>query len=95
RFRFPEKGVRMAHHGDPVLDQKGRMIGTVTSCAIDKEGFLTGQAFIELKSAVEGTPIAIFQGAPKTSGKIPAELKAGDRVILPTPAVVLSRFPKL
>ena len=27
RFRFTEKGVRMAHNGDPVLDRKGRVIG--------------------------------------------------------------------
>ncbi len=39
RFRFTEKGVRMAHPGDPVLDAKGRAVGTVTSCAIDTEGF--------------------------------------------------------
>ena len=95
RFRFNEKGVRMAHNGDPVVDRKGRTIGTVTSCAVDSEGYLTGQAFVEEKSADEGTPIAIFQGAPKTTGKTPAELKTGDRITLPTAGVILSRFPKL
>ncbi len=95
RFRFTEKGVRMSHHGDPVLDHKGRVIGVVTSCAVDSEGFLTGQAFVELKSADEGTPISIYQGAPKAAGKAPAEMKAGDRIVLPTSAVILSRFPKL
>ena len=95
RFRFTEKGVRMAHSGDPVLDAKGRVIGQVTSCAVDMEGYLTGQAYIEIKSAVEGTPIAIYQSAPKTAGKAPSELKRGDKVAMPTPAVVLSRFPKL
>ncbi len=95
RFRFPEKGVRMAHNGDPVLDAKGKVIGVVTSCAVDSEGLLTGQAHIELKSAVEGTPIFVYQGSPKQPGKAPAELAAGDRVTLPTAAVVVSRFPKL
>jgi len=95
RFRFNEKGVRMAHHNDPVLDAKGRRIGEVTSCAVDQEGFLTGQAFVELKYALEGTPISIFQSAPKTTGKAPADLKNGDRVTLPTPATIVSRFPKL
>lgn len=94
RFRFNEKGVRMAHNGDPVVDKKGRVVGVVTSCAIDRDGFLTGQAFVETKTAEEGTPIAIFQGAPNSTGKVPAELKAGDKIILPTSAVVLSRFPK-
>lgn len=95
RVRFTEKGVRMAHLGDPILDAKGRVIGMVTSCAIDSEGFLTGQASLELKYAVEGTPVFIFQGSPKMAGKPPAELKTGDRVTLPTAAVVVSRFPKL
>lgn len=95
RFRFSEKGIRMAHHNDPVMDAKGRVIGEVTSCAVDSEGYLTGQAYIEVKSAVDGTPISIFQGAPKTASKAPADLKNGDRVTLPTPAVVVSRFPKL
>jgi glycine hydroxymethyltransferase len=85
----------MAHPGDPVLDHKGRVIGKVTSCAVDTEGFLTGQAFIELKYSEEGTPISIFQGAPRVSAKAPADLASGDRVILPASAVVLSRFPKL
>ena len=95
RFRFDEKGVRMAHSHDPVLDIKGRKIGEVTSCAVDREGFLTGQAFVESKYAEEGTSIKIYPSASKTAGKAPADLKTGDRVTLPTPATVVSRFPKL
>ncbi|MCJ7696558.1 MAG: glycine cleavage system aminomethyltransferase GcvT [Anaerolineaceae bacterium] len=94
RFRFEEKGVRMAHHGDPVLDQKGKMIGKVTSCAIDQEGFLTGQAFVENKYAAEGTGIYIFQSATDKTSKAPAELTNGDKVILPTQAKVIARFQK-
>ncbi len=95
RFRFTEKGVRMAHNGDPVIDQKGRKVGVVTSCAIDSEGYLTGQALIDRKLALENTPVAIYQSAPKNAGKAPADLQVGDRVTLPTPAVIVSRFPKL
>ncbi len=95
RFRFEDKRVRMAHHGDPVLDGKGKVIGVVTSCAIDKEGFLTGQAFLDEKSAVEGTEIYIFQGSPDKAGKAPAELVTGDRVNLPSMAIILSRYLKL
>jgi len=94
RFRFSEKGVRMAHHGDPVIDRKGKTIGVVTSCAIDTEGYLTGQAYVELKSSEEETPIYIYQGAPKSTGKAPAELVIGDRITLPSMAVIISRFPK-
>ena len=71
RFRFTEKGVRMAHNGDPVIDKKGRVIGVVTSCAVDTEGYLTGQASLEDKYAVEGTPISVFQGSPKNREKHP------------------------
>jgi glycine hydroxymethyltransferase len=94
RFRFPEKGVRMAHQGDPVMDKRGKVIGQVTSCAVDADGLLTGQAFVDLKYNEEGTPLYIYQSAPDKAGKAPAELSLGDKTILPTQAVVLSRFPK-
>jgi glycine hydroxymethyltransferase len=94
RFRFPEKGVRMAHQGDPVMDKRGKVIGQVTSCAVDADGLLTGQAFVDLKYNDEGTPLYIYQSAPDKAGKAPAELSLGDKTILPTQAVVLSRFPK-
>jgi len=95
RFRFSDKGVRMAHNGDPVLDKRGRVIGWVTSCAVDMEGYLTGQAYLELKYAEEGTPVFIFQSAPEQAGPAPAVMKLGDKGLLPTAAVVVSRFPKL
>ena len=94
RFRFNEKGVRMAHTGDPVLDPKGRVIGTVTSCAVDSEGYLTGQAFIERNMRRGGHPNRHLPGRAKNRRKGPAELKPGERVTLPTPATVCSRFPK-
>jgi glycine hydroxymethyltransferase len=94
RFRFSEKGVRMAHTGDPVIDKRGRVVGWVTSCAIDQDGYLTGQAFLEEKSTAEGTLIFIYQGSPDKTGKPPAELEPGDRVALPSQAEVMSRFPK-
>jgi glycine hydroxymethyltransferase len=94
RFRFDEKGVRMAHSGDPVIDKRGRVTGWVTSCAVDQEGFLTGQAYVELKNADEGSLLYIYQSAPEKAGKAPAELKPGDKAVLPTSATVISRFPK-
>ena len=59
------------------------------------DGTLTGQAYIELKFAQEGMIIFIYQSAPDTAGPAPAELKLGDKGLVPTEAVVLSRFPKL
>lgn len=95
RFRFQDKGVRMAHNNDPVIDKKGKVIGVVTSCAIDSEGFLTGQAYIEEKANEEGSTLFIYQGSPDNIGKLPNELNPGDRVKLPSPAIIISRFPKL
>jgi glycine hydroxymethyltransferase len=84
----------MAHLGDPVVDGRGKMIGTVTSCAIDSEGSLTGQAYVSEKYAAEGTVFYIYQGSPQKAGKAPAELTLGDRVSLPARATVIPRFPK-
>ena len=95
RFRFTEKGVRMAHNGDPVVDKRGKAVGWVTSCAVDAEGFLTGQAYVDFKNAEEGTSIFVYQSAPDKAGPAPAEMKVGDKGVLPTAAVVVSRFPKL
>ena len=81
RFRFAEKSVRMAHHNDPVVDEKGEKIGWVTSCAIDSQRFLTGQAFLDFAHAKLDTPILIHQG-----GKMERP---------PTAAAVVSRFPRL
>ena len=95
RFRFSEKGVRMAHSGDPVIDKKGKVIGVVTSCAVDSEGYLTGQAYIDEKSNELDNNIFIYQGSPSSIGKQPDELLTGDRIKLPSVAQVISRFPKL
>ncbi len=94
RFRFNDKGVRMAHSGDPVIDKRGRVVGNVTSCAIDTDGYLTGQAFLNLKYSDEGTQVYIYQGSPKKADIPPAEMNTGDRVTLPGLATVISRFPK-
>jgi len=95
RFSFTEQGQRMAHNGDPVVDKKGKVIGWVTSCSLDSAGFLTGQAYVSLAAAEEGTPLFIYQGSPRDAGKAPSELKPGDKATLPGAAVVVSRFAKL
>jgi glycine hydroxymethyltransferase len=94
RFRFNLKSGRMAHYGDPVVDDKGRVVGQVTSCSIDTEGYRLGQAHLELKSTAEGTPVFIFQSASEQPEKPRKGLKVGEKVTLPEPATVLSRFPK-
>lgn len=85
RFRFPNKGTRPAHQGDPVADESGKEIGVVTSCSLDKYGTLTGQAHISRKSSKDGTIINIYQ---HQAGKKISEIN-----VEPSQAVVLSRFP--
>jgi glycine hydroxymethyltransferase len=74
RFTFDDQRVRMAHNGDPVDNGDGERIGFVTSCAIDGARFITGQAFVDLAYAKEGTPILIHQGGvmdrPATAAKV-------------------------
>ncbi|PWB69504.1 MAG: glycine cleavage system protein T [Anaerolineales bacterium] len=81
RFTFDEQRVRMAHNGDPVVNADGERIGFVTSCAIDGQRFITGQAYVDLAYTKMGTPIGIHQGGNM-------ERPAGM-------AKVVSRFAKL
>ena len=84
----------MAHLGDEVLDEKGNIIGTVTSCAIDSQGFLTGQAFLVNESSKENQKIFIYQQVKKQADLRNKNLKPGERSSSPDEAVVVSRFPK-
>jgi len=95
RFRFEQQRVRLAHYDDPVFNDKGRRIGSVTSCAIDKEGFINGQAYIEMDHGTEGTELYIYQNAASMDTFSIQEIEHGGRVQLPSKAVVISRFPKL
>jgi glycine hydroxymethyltransferase len=74
RFRFDDQRVRMAHNGDPVVNAKGERIGFVTSCAIDGERFLTGQAYVDTAYTKLDTPLLIHQGGvmdrPATAAKV-------------------------
>jgi len=95
RFQFEGKRVRMAHNGDLVINEKGKVIGQVTSCAINKDEFLTGQACLEIAGIQEGTPIYIYQNTPAIGPVAVNELKKGSKLQLPEKAIVISRFPKL
>ncbi|MFQ5943359.1 MAG: glycine cleavage system aminomethyltransferase GcvT [Anaerolineales bacterium] len=86
RFRFKEQRVRMAHYGDVVANENGDVIGNVTSCAIDSDRYLTGQAHISLDYKKPGTPISIYQGTAND----PSQAKGPGN-----PAAVVRRFPRL
>jgi glycine hydroxymethyltransferase len=95
RFRFDQQRVRMAHLGDPVINDRGKVIGVVTSCAIDSDEYLTGQAYIDYQFAVEGTEIFIYQGVQDIKDQNLSQLTPGDRAVLPAKAKIIARFAKL
>ncbi len=94
RFRFSEKRVRKAHFGDPVMDEQGRVIGKVTSCATDTEGYFLGQAYVNERYAKKGTLIYIYQDVENRKGTELSDLSYGERVALPDTATIIRRFPR-
>lgn len=94
RFRFVNQHVRMAHLGDEVLDANGQKIGIVTSCAIDSQGFLTGQAFLPIEYNKENQRIFIYQQAKKQADLRRNASQKEQRSGLPDEALVISRFMK-
>ena len=43
RFRLDHQRSRPPHPGDPLVDERGRVVGIVTSCSVDSEGYQLGQ----------------------------------------------------
>ena len=94
RFRLVNKGSRPPHPGDPIVDGRGRVVGVVTSCSLDSEGYQLGQAYLSDDAQADGTAVAVFCGSARAKAASPAGLGLGDRATVPEPAVVLTRFPK-
>ncbi len=93
RWRMNQKGVRRPNTGDPVVNKRGQVIGYVTSCSIDVEGYLLGLAIVDRRYTEEGTPIGVFVVPAKAqTEKQKPELQMGDKVLLPIEATVLPRF---
>jgi glycine hydroxymethyltransferase len=95
RFRMNDKGVRRPETGDPVLDKRGKIVGAVTSCAIDSEGYLLGQAVVPLALSEPGTPLAVYQtGGGQRPIKGADSMAIGGKLPIPDGATVLTRFPE-
>ena len=92
RFRVTEKGQPMPQQLDPLIDERGKVVGQVTSCALDTEGYLLGQALVRETHTKAGTKLSVLV-TPRREPKPQRELKPGDRVSLPVPVEVLKRFP--
>jgi glycine hydroxymethyltransferase len=96
RFRVLAKGIRMIKTGAPVINRRSqRLIGTVTSCALDTEGFQVGMALLDRRNSREGTRIGIFPEADGPSGgRGERPMAVGQKIALHEEAVVTSRFPE-
>jgi glycine hydroxymethyltransferase len=95
RWRMDQKGVRRPATGAPVVTRQGQVIGAVTSCSIDRDGYLLGLAIVDRRFAKEGTSLGIFvlPEKPLAEKQKPA-LGVGDKVLLHVEATVLRRFPE-
>ncbi|MCB8961130.1 MAG: glycine cleavage system aminomethyltransferase GcvT [Ardenticatenales bacterium] len=95
RFRLNDKGVRRPETGDPVLDRRGKIVGHVTSCAIDNDGYLLGLAIVPAEFAEVDSSLLIYQtGGGSRPIKASESVALGQRLPVPAVATVLTRFPE-
>lgn len=94
RFCMDNKGARPAHQGDPIVNQRGKVVGIVTSCSIDSEGYQLGQALMQKDNRKRGTQLAVFAGSARAKAKELSNLSIGKKVNMPEPVTIVSRFPK-
>jgi len=94
RFRMDNKGARPAHQGDPIVNGRGKVVGIVTSCSIDSDGYQLGQVLLQKDYRKRGTELAVFAGSSRAKAKELSNLAIGKKVNMPEPVTILSRFPK-
>lgn len=94
RFRMDSKRARPAHQGDPIVSPRGKVVGIVTSCNIDADGCQTGQALMQKGARKPGTKLAVFAGSARAKASEFGSLSIGQRVTIPEPITIISRFPK-
>jgi glycine hydroxymethyltransferase len=93
RFQLDEEHGPMLNLGDVIVNRKGRVVGTVTSCSIDTEGRLTGLGYVQEPNHERGTRLGVFRLGGSNWGTQPlAALKPGDRLQLPEDITVIARF---
>ena len=95
RFEVNTPGARPLHPDAAVIDRNGSYLGRVTSCVSLGETQI-GMAIVEQLGIPPGTQITIMNPprGKNEASKSSKELGAGDRVAVPTPAIILPRFPE-
>ena len=94
RFRLDAKGARPPHQGDALVDNRGRVVGIVTSCSIDSEGYQLGLAYVKLDNAKMGTKLNVFAGSHHGKAPKAPKVEFGKKITVPDSVTIISRFPK-
>ena len=89
RFKLLNKNSRPVRAGSKVADERGKLIGKVTSCTVLPNGEQVGMAYMEHKNLKVGDLIYIF---PTTQPCNEFKFKIGEKVILPEKGKVIPRF---
>jgi len=75
------------------VDSKGRVVGIVTSCSIDSDGYQLGQAYVKYDYTKKGTELQVFSGSGRAKPITLSDAKLGQKLTVPDDVTVLSRFP--
>ncbi len=89
RFQVDTQKARRPYFGDPVLDERGRQIGQVTSCSLNTQKQLQGLALVGLKYTKPGMKLAVV---PLRGRPLKTMLAKENQIVVPIPISVLTRF---
>ncbi len=93
RFRLDEEHAPVPGPGDVIVNQKGRVVGWVTSASLDSDGRLTGLGYVQDGNNERGARLGVFRVAGRNWETRPlADLKPGDRLQMPDDITVIERF---
>lgn len=94
RFRMDNKGARPAHAGDPIVDARGRVVGLVTSCSVDSDGYQLGHVYLKREFRKRNVKLHVFAGSHRAKVRDLSGSSIGDRVTMPEAITILRRFPR-
>lgn len=93
RFMVDEERGPMLGQGDVVVNDKGRVVGYVTSCSIDANGRKVGLAYLHDPNWQRGTKLGVYRLGNRNWESRPLEqLHTGDRIQLPDGITIIERF---
>ncbi len=78
RFRLDEEHARMPSQGDVIVNRKGRVVGSVTSCSIDTDGRLTGLGYVQDQVCQDRHPVGRLPAGQQSLGH-QAAFRSQDR----------------